>query len=326
MLVSHWVAAGIVLAAVPVAAEQQPSVPAASPAQAIDTTTVTDEIALGRDLGDRMTVAVSVAGQGPYRFLVDTGSERTVISRQLANRLRLDGGQGAILHSVFGVTGIDTVHIPDLRVSGSKMSVANAPALDASHIGADGMLGTDSLRSQRVLFDFKAQTMSITPSSQRPERLDGDTIVVRAKSRRGRLIFTQARVDGHKVTVIVDTGSQMTIGNLALQKKLARRNIWAGQGPVEIETVTGEKFNTRLADLDEVELGGVKLDDMAVVFADAHIFRQLGLKDKPALLLGMNAMRAFDRISIDFRTRKVRFVLPGTSMRQNVRLAGIGGI
>jgi hypothetical protein len=44
------------------------------------------------------------------------------------------------------------------------------------------------------------------------------------------------------------------------------------------------------------------------------------------LLLGMNAMRAFDRISIDFRSKKVRFVLPGTSMRSPVRLAAAGGI
>jgi len=37
-------------------------------------------------------------------------------------------------------------------------------------------------------------------------------------------------------------------------------------------------------------------------------------------------MRAFDRISIDFASKKVRFVLPGTSMRQTVRLADAGGI
>jgi hypothetical protein len=40
----------------------------------------------------------------------------------------------------------------------------------------------------------------------------------------------------------------------------------------------------------------------------------------------MNAMRAFDRISIDFQSKKVRFVLPGTSMRQNLRIADAGGI
>ena len=70
----------------------------------------------------------------------------------------------------------------------------------------------------------------------------------------------------------------------------------------------------------------VHLDDLAVAFTDAHIFKQLDLKNKPALLLGMNAMRAFDRISIDFASKKVRFVMPGTSMRSTVRLANAGGI
>ena len=33
---------------------------------------------------DRLTVALTVAGHGPFRFLVDTGSDRTAVSRQLA--------------------------------------------------------------------------------------------------------------------------------------------------------------------------------------------------------------------------------------------------
>ena len=72
-----------------------------------------------------------------------------------------------------------------------------------------------------------------------------------------------------------------------------------------------------------MELGGVSLTDLSVAFADAHIFRQLDLDDRPALLLGMNAMKAFDRISIDFAAKKVRFVLPGTSMRKTVRMANV---
>jgi predicted aspartyl protease len=273
-----------------------------------------------------MTVAVSVSGQGPYRFLVDTGSERTVISRQLADRLRLDRGRSVTLHSVVGATGVNTVHIPELQVSGKKMSVIDAPALDGSNIGADGMLGVDSLRSQRVMFDFKSQTMSITPSSAPIEKLDGQTIVVRAKARYGRLVFTQARINGKKVAVIIDTGSQVTIGNPALQRSLAKRAVRHAAGAAVIETVTGETFGASVGRLDQLELGNIKLADVEVAFADAHIFRQLNLQDRPALLLGMNAMRAFDRMSIDFKTRKVRFVLPGTSMRPGVRLAAVGGI
>jgi hypothetical protein len=113
---------------------------------------------------------------------------------------------------------------------------------------------------------------------------------------------------------------------MALQRSLMQRHQWTVPNPVTIESVTGEKLQARVAMLRQLELGEVHLDDLAVAFADAHIFKQLDLQHEPALLLGMNAMRAFDRISIDFESKKVRFVLPGTSMRQTLRVADAGGI
>ena len=325
MMIAHWLAAALIVGGTTAAAEPTRMDTEVVPAQ-IDSTTITDEVAIGRDVGDRMTVSVSVSGKGPYRFLVDTGAERTIISRELAHRLQLADGKDAVLHSVIGVNDVGTVYIPHLQVSNNVISVVDAPALAASNIGADGMLGIDSLRSQRVLFDFRAQTMSITPSNRRAEKLDGQTIVVRARARKGRLIFTQAQIDGQRVTVIVDTGSQVTIGNLALQRSLMKRRLWTVPNPVTIESVTGEKLSARVAEIERLDLGDVRIEGLAVAFADAHIFKKLDLAHEPALLLGMNAMRAFDRISIDFESKKVRFVLPGTSMRQTVRLASAGGI
>jgi predicted aspartyl protease len=329
MTIAHWLAAALIAGGTTAVAE-----PNRAPTRMdtevvpnqIDSLTTTDEVAIGRDVGDRMTVNVSVGGRGPYQFLVDTGAERTIISRELANRLRLEDGKDAVLHSVIGINDVDTVFIPHLQVSNNIISVVDAPALAASNIGADGMLGIDSLRSQRVLFDFKANTMSITPSAKRVERSDGETIVVRARARQGRLIFTQAQVDGQRVTVIVDTGSQVTIGNIALQRALMKKRLWSAPNAVTIESVTGEKLSAKVSEIKRLELGEVRIEDLAVAFADAHIFKQLNLKSEPALLLGMNAMRAFDRISIDFQSKKVRFVLPGTSMRNKVRLAQAGGI
>ena len=321
MPLSHWVAVGLAMVSTPVPAEPLKLDVEVKPASAIDRTTVTQDVAIRTDGANRMTVPVSVAGQGPYHFLVDTGSERTVISRELARHLRLSSGVGAKLHSVMGANEVATVHIPHLRVSSNVISVADAPALQASNIGADGMLGVDSLRSQRVLFDFKAKTMSITPSSQPLERMDGDTIVVRARSRDGRLIFTQAKVGGRKISVIVDTGSEVTIANMAMLKMLTKRGQALLPDTVMIESVTGEQMSAGVTRVPEIELGGVKLRDLSIAFVDAHIFRQLRLDKKPALLLGMNAMKAFDRISIDFAAKKVRFVLPSTSMRSGVQLA-----
>jgi hypothetical protein len=68
--------------------------------------------------------------------------------------------------------------------------------------------------------------------------------------------------------------------------------------------------------LKKLEMGGVVLANLAVVFAPAHTFGQLKLDNKPALLLGMNAMRAFKKVSIDFANRRMRVILPETSELQ----------
>ena len=324
MKLAPWIAAGLAISTPALLAQPTTAGGAAGTLDTVDRQTITDEMAIGRDAGHRMTVAVSVAGQGPYRVLVDTGAARTIISRQLANALQLESGRNVTLHSVVGVNDVKTVKIPRLKISNKVVSVNNAPALEASSIGADGMLGIDSLRSQKVLFDFKAGTMSITPAVREVEPIDKDTIVVRAKARQGRLIFTHAKIDGQKVTVIVDTGSQVTIGNLALERALTRRRVQINPEQMTIESVTGEILLARSATLRELQLGsGVGLSKLPVAFANVHVFRQLGLDERPALLLGMNAMKAFDRISIDFASKKVRFVLPATSMRDDVRLAAL---
>ncbi|HVF36953.1 MAG TPA: retroviral-like aspartic protease family protein [Sphingomicrobium sp.] len=320
MIPTPWLAATLLLAASSALAAPLKVDVEVVGGDAADLTNRTEEVPVQTDSADRMTVAVSVGGKGPYRFLVDTGSERTVISRQLAQRLQLAQGRATILHSVMGANDVRTVFIPNLKVSGKTLSVVDAPALEASNIGADGMLGIDSLRSQRVLFDFKAKTMFITPAARPVEKFDGETIVVRARSRRGRLIFADAKMGGRKVAVIVDTGSQVSIANMAMLRLMGKK---AGTLPdtVTIESVTGEQMEAQVARLAELDLGGVKLTDLSVAFADAHVFKQLEMTEKPALLLGMNAMKAFDQISIDFAAKKVRFVLPETSMRDGVRMA-----
>ena len=92
MMISHWLAAAFLVGGTTAFAEPRQLEVDNRPSQAIDTTTTTDEVALGQDKINRMTVDVSVSDKGPYRFLVDTGAERTVISRQLAQLLQLEAG------------------------------------------------------------------------------------------------------------------------------------------------------------------------------------------------------------------------------------------
>lgn len=294
-----------------------------SEATPIDKTTQTEDVRFRTEVNERMTVPVRIAGTGPYQFLVDTGADRTAISRQLAGRLKFAASDSASLHSVAGVSTVSTATVPTLQLTRNVVRNINAPLLDGAHMGADGILGVDSLRSQRIMFDFEAQTMSVVPSAVPDFRAEPGTIVVQGKRRNGRLIVTEAQANEKPVTVVIDTGSQISIGNEALRRELLGANLLeGGTQQVELQSVTGEKITGDYMIVRQIKIGDIGLKNLAVVFTDAHTFRQLKLDKRPALLLGMNAMRAFKKVSIDFASRKLRVVIPEQSALE-LRLAAV---
>jgi predicted aspartyl protease len=278
----------------------------------IDRTTITEDIAFKNDRHDRMTIPVRVGGKG-YRFLVDTGADRTAVSTAVAAELGLTSGPMATLHSVTGVTPVRTANVPSLKITDSRARSIEAPVLERMNMGADGILGVDSLRSQRVLFDFRTRVISIVPSARRIDREDKDAIIVSGRLKRGHLVVTSARANNVPMTVVLDTGSELTMGNAALRARLeARRKLGVGER-VEMMSVTGKKLVGEAFKLKQVQIGDVILKDLVIMFSDAPIFTSLKLEDKPAVLLGMNAMRAFDRFSIDFARKQLRMVVPEAS-------------
>lgn len=275
------------------------------------------------DLFHRMTVPVSIDGKGPYRFIVDTGAERTVISKELARALGLEPGRSAVVHSMTEVRETATVIIPELGISKMMVLDVHAPALARVNLGAEGMLGVDSLKSQRILFDFAKQEMTITPSRAPERRWSDDTIVVTARSRFGHLVLVDAAVEGQKVYVILDTGSQVSVANTALRRKLEKKKKLRFVKPIQLISVTGGTIQAEYTAVKTLRIGGIDINDMPLAFADVHPFRKLKLTDKPAILLGMDALRLFDRVSVDFATRKVRFLPPDLSrLGGETRVAG----
>lgn len=265
----------------------------------------TEIIKADKDLYDRMTVPVRIGDRGPYDFLIDTGAERTVLSKGLADRLGLIPNGRATLLGVAGAVPVDLVAIDEVRLGSRSFYDVSAPLLEAAHIGADGIIGLDGLQNQRILIDFRKNLIAVNDARE----LGGDRgfeIVVRARRRGDQLIMTNAVVDGVKTDVVIDTGAQNTIANRALQRGLARRH--KGE-TTNLQSVTGQWITADVGMARQVRIGDLNLAYMGMAFADAPPFKSLGLADKPALLLGMGQMRAFDRVAIDFESRKVLFDL-----------------
>ncbi|RYD93393.1 MAG: hypothetical protein EOP61_23660, partial [Sphingomonadales bacterium] len=201
-----------------------------------------EEVQGGRDLDKRLTVPVTINGGGPYHFVVDTGSERTVLSHELADRLTLSPDKAVTLLSVTGSEEVETAKVPELRLTAGRdaMSDFSAPLLSEQHMGAVGILGIDSLQTKRVVMDFREMRMVIS-DAPRAALLESDEIVVTARRRLGQLILVDADADGQKISVIIDTGSAVSLGNPKLRQRLASLGRLGQSVPISIQSVTGDE-------------------------------------------------------------------------------------
>ena len=273
------------------------------------TNPVGDIVNIDEDRAERMTVPVSIEGKGPFSFVIDTGAERTVISRKIADNLALEGEEPARLMSIAGTSMVDMVFVPTLTLGQKSYGGLISPVLSAQHIGADGILGLDGLQDQRILFDFLASQIIIEDAENARDLPRSREIVVTAKRRSGQLIFTDATISGIDVNVIIDTGAQISIGNLALQKRLLRRAKELGDETLLI-AVTGETLGVEFGRAREFRIGRARFASISIAFADAPPFERFGLANKPTLLLGMDVLRKFDQVAIDFPKRKIHFLAP----------------
>jgi predicted aspartyl protease len=274
----------------------------------------TEILQIERERYDRMTVPVTIQGQGPFAFLIDTGAQATVLSRALADQLQLFDRGSATLVGMASTRRVETTPIDNFTLGSRSFYIRQAPVVEREHIGdADGILGLDSLQNQRVVLDFQKREISVADA----EQLGGNRgyeIVVKARELLGQLIITSARLDGVQVAVIVDTGAQGSVGNLALLERL-RRNRQLGD--TEMTDVNGVTLGGVVRVAARLELGRANVQNFPVLFADSRPFHTLGLADKPALILGMSELKLFRRVAIDFKTRRVLFDLPANVALQD---------
>lgn len=314
-------ALGLVLTAVPSPAADPVAPPAIGkvnpvPPNKIPTippAVIDDALAIGGDdinarkVSTRMTVEVGINGRGPYRFLVDSGADTSVVGVRIARNLQLPVASPVVLHGMTGSARVARVSVDQLRLGPSDIPRLTLPVLKEEDLGAHGIVGIDALVEQRLMLDFEKRLIKVEDARLPVVEYDG-TIVVRARRQRGQLILTQVTANGFPIEAVIDTGSEITIGNLALRDKLIRGN----RGKfitVPVTGVTGVTIDLQLARIAELKLGSVTLRDVPMAFADVPPFTVFDLDDGPALLLGTDLLETFRRISLDFRARKVRFQL-----------------
>lgn len=287
----------------------------------------TAHLGAAADIAQRVTGPVLINGQGPFEFVVDTGANRSVISRELATSLNLPSAGRAQIHGIAGVEASETAVIDSLAVGRVVTRRLKAPVLSRARLGADGLIGVDILKNRRVAIDFRRNLLTISKADDgevrvqqnvsdgrlRDARQDyaavGGVVIVPARYRFGQLIIIDADIGGVPVTAFLDSGSQNTVGNMRLYEQLQLKpdGLSTPGAVVELISATGQKAAGRLAPVPPLRLGGLAIGNLSAVFADLHIFKLWDLNDRPAILVGIDVMRHFDAIELDFAHRRVLF-------------------
>lgn len=268
----------------------------------------------------RIVAPVMINGRGPFRMLVDTGASRTTVSPELVKLLGLESvpDKTILLNGVTGVAHVPVVTIARLQagdfvVEGSDVPIVRAPIL----AGADGILGVAAFTTERIIVDFSRDRIEISRS--RPRERPGTTLAtVPARRVAGGLLAIDAQVGRVRTKIIIDTGGERSLGNLALRDALLKRK---RKGDEFMNThIYGATMDMRpgeVAYAPTIRIGDVTLRDVSVIFGDFHVFKVWGLEKRPVLLLGMDVLGVMDQLVIDYRRKEVKVSAPGMPSNRN---------
>lgn len=262
----------------------------------------------------RMTLRVRLDGQGPYRFALDSAASLSMIASDLVDALRLTRDADIQLHTLLARERAPTVRAQ--RMQCGALDLARPRLAVGSRVamaGLDGLISAAALDDQRVTMRFRGDRMTIGRSRGRSPSLFSDEHRIPFRSPPGagleNLVMVDVRVSGRPATAIIDTGAQSSIANLALVEAAHAlpATLPDGTRTRPVQSATGRTAEALMMVVRDLHFGPVSLERLPVLAGDFHTFAFWGLADRPAILLGVDVLGAFESVAIDFNTRQLVF-------------------
>jgi predicted aspartyl protease len=269
------------------------------------------------DFQHRLTLDTLVNGQGPFSFVVDTGSDRSVISVELAAKLGLINNAAVVVQGISRSLSTPTVNLTSLQFGSVNVGNLTVPLLPRRWLGADGYLGIDAIDGRRVTFDFQHNRIAVLPSApiSRWNVARAQEVVVRVSGTSGRLKAADCSVDRVPVVAFVDSGAEYSIGNMALFNELAKSGAqFVKDVAVPVLGATGGQTFGQLTYISTIRVATMSYVHSDLIIADLPVFDVWGLKNRPALFLGMNFLQNVAAFTIDYAQKELRFKLGALEM------------
>ncbi|MBX7247513.1 MAG: aspartyl protease family protein [Caulobacteraceae bacterium] len=269
----------------------------------------TATVPLGYDKDGRPTAPVLINGKGPFSLVADTAAGGSALTPALAQELKLaaDPNADVAVRGASGQSSVQLFNLDSLKVGDFEVKPAFATSLPNAGISdSRGVLGADVfLRAGRVEFDFEAGRLSLGES--RAPASPGWS-ALKAELTRRIFAIVRARVGDIELPALVDSGARGTLANLKL---MAAMGYAQDDARLALEAkptgATGHVMRTWTGASARVDLAGQVLADQRLVFAELPVFGPLGLDEGPALLLGIDTLRRFGAVAVDYPRSEVQF-------------------
>ena len=266
--------------------------------------------------GGIVSTPVKINDQQTFEFIVDTGASQTVISGRLIDTLALTAFPGAS-EALMGATGAGRTEVyalSSVEIDGKRKGLIRAIGQRAfPPLGtAQGIIGADFLADHVVDFDFPRNELRLLEASEIPSTR-GWRILPITFNRRAFPVL-QGLIGGVPVTIILDTGAQLTIVNSAAASKLSQAGDLGGAAlpghRPQARGATGHAVSLQMRNFADFSVGDFKLDPQRIAVADLPVFNTLGLDETPAMILGIDKLRGL-RMIVDYPRSRL-LIKPGS--------------
>jgi len=206
-------------------------------------------------------VPVSLAGH-TVRMVLDTGAERTVLTRSAVARFgfQLDDYVGSTMRGAGGrIDQHRNAIVPNLSIGGVGLAVQKPGAALSLPVVAfelddiAGLLGGDVLRHTTLDFDFAGGWLSVLPDHTCAQPT---AEAVPLTLLRRFLLLAPIELDGHKLTALVDTGASVSLINARGLHRLALSAAQIGQDPEVSPQVLGGNIPAHRHTFGTLNIGG----------------------------------------------------------------------
>jgi predicted aspartyl protease len=218
-------------------------------------------------------VPVSLNGSGPYDFVMDTGSSKTIVDRKLAGELNLPQvGEkivvGALASSKLSVVQVNSLSVGGAAVQGGEVFSADHAANVA--IKVRGVLGEDFLRNFDVLIDYRHLVMRLesAPGSMAETAVGEHLPLQLTGTLHGNLTRNRLVVSG-RIRELGDAPMSLLLDSGANQLTLFRDDL--GPGENQAKPISAGSFSRWISSsssarwIRSLDLGHRSVSDLVVI-------------------------------------------------------------